>query len=262
MEPTSLARFLADKRRSIPPDTRGIADERRRRGPGLTREDLARLAGVSLRWYSALESGERCRVSRPFAERLAAALALDDRERRYLFGALGFADRAPQAASAAPSAALRRLMQAQPDVPFALYSPLFDLIDCNAACQDLFPPPAGPEPLQSNKLWRTFRDPAFRAQWHDWEAVARRIVGDFRYMSAHLQHTLECRRLLEALADAPGFDAIWREGGVTQLGGADTRFTLRRPDGRVVTIEPTVMQHLEAPGLYLAALTIVDAAPV
>src|SRR5919109_3407713 len=78
--------FLATRRARITPEQVGLpAGGGRRRVPGLRREEVAVLAGVSTEWYTRLEKGHISGVSEDVLDAVARALALNDAERTYLF---------------------------------------------------------------------------------------------------------------------------------------------------------------------------------
>jgi transcriptional regulator with XRE-family HTH domain len=80
-----LGEFLRQKRSSILPSAFDLPVHRRRRSPGLRREEVALLAGISVTWYTQLESGADITVSPALLRRLADVLRLTDLERAYLF---------------------------------------------------------------------------------------------------------------------------------------------------------------------------------
>ena len=80
-----LADFLRSRRERTSPAEAGLRERPRRRTPGLRREDLADLAGISATWYTRLEQGRDIRASVSVVERLARALRLDSVERTQLF---------------------------------------------------------------------------------------------------------------------------------------------------------------------------------
>ncbi|MFG3532255.1 helix-turn-helix domain-containing protein [Streptomyces sp. NPDC047917] len=91
--------FLAGRRARITPEQAGLPTSGRRRVPGLRREEVAVLAGVSTEWYTRLEKGHINGVSEDVLDAVARALHLDDDERTYLFDlarAAQPADRAPR----------------------------------------------------------------------------------------------------------------------------------------------------------------------
>ena len=86
-----LAEFLRSRRARLSPEQVGLSRGMRRRTPGLRREEVALLAGVSPEWYTWLEQGRAINVSVQLLESLAHVLQLDDSERTYLFGSSGVA---------------------------------------------------------------------------------------------------------------------------------------------------------------------------
>jgi transcriptional regulator with XRE-family HTH domain len=253
MSAGDLKPFLSHKRARIAPATVGLNGGRTRRTAGLTREDMAELTGVSFRWYTQFESGAAKGVSRKFADRVAAVLKLSVAERHYLWALLGFVDTAPCEALA-PTSALHRLLHAPHGMAMALYSPVFDVVEANGGYLRLFAPPMADTAFGSNKLWRMFFDPGFRAAWVDWDLVARRVVADFRFMSGHLKDTPGYRALLGELRRSPEFVEFWSSEAVSVMGEPGMAFKLRLPAGTVEHLEVTVLKSTECPSLYLAVL--------
>ncbi|MER7156178.1 helix-turn-helix transcriptional regulator, partial [Streptomyces lydicus] len=99
-----LSAFLRSRRERTTPDQVGLPVTGRRRTPGLRREELALLAGISATWYTYLEQGRDIRVSEQVLDALATALRLDRHERGHLFQLAGHAP-AADAAQPAPLAA-------------------------------------------------------------------------------------------------------------------------------------------------------------
>src|SRR3954465_7172687 len=84
-ERLELGNFLRIRRERVSPAEVGIPVGRRRRTPGLRREELAQLAGISVTWYTWLEQGRDIHVSSQVLESLASALRLNPHEKQYLF---------------------------------------------------------------------------------------------------------------------------------------------------------------------------------
>lgn len=253
---TELKQFLVRKRGRISPQSVGLVAARTRRSPGLTREDMARLTGVSFKWYTMFESGSSAGVSRKFAERVASALVLNEAERRYLLGALGFAHR-PEPLIGQPTLppGLQRLMRRSRPAPAALYSSLCDVLDCNEAYSELFPPPDSHEPFGNNALWRLFMEPAYRSVWDDWQAAARRMIATFRPRTAHLVDSPEYAALIAALDRNPDFRRAWNHAShhsgsaANDVVGAD--LAILTPGGRRVHYDVVALQSTEAQDVYL-----------
>ena len=81
----ALSYFLKARRAAISPGSVGLPEGTRRRTPGLRREEVAQLAGVSNTWYTWLEQGRDIKVSSSVLDCVAAALQLTKDERNYLF---------------------------------------------------------------------------------------------------------------------------------------------------------------------------------
>lgn len=82
----ALSEFLKTKRGKLTPGMVGLPIGTRRRTPGLRREEVAQLAGVSTTWYTWLEQGRDIKVSMSVLENIADALQLNKDERKYLYG--------------------------------------------------------------------------------------------------------------------------------------------------------------------------------
>src|SRR4051812_38610288 len=85
VESFALAEFLHARRRVCQPEDHGIFRDPGRRVPGLRRDEVARLAGISTEYYLRLEKGRSTRPSDQVLHALAGALLLDDDSRQYLF---------------------------------------------------------------------------------------------------------------------------------------------------------------------------------
>jgi transcriptional regulator with XRE-family HTH domain len=108
-----------------------------RRTPGLRREEVAQLAGISASWYTYLEQGRDVHPSEHAIAGVARALDLSSAERDYLYTlALGLAPRSRAAADAPP--ALRALVDQAREIPAYVKSPRWDILASNALAEDVF----------------------------------------------------------------------------------------------------------------------------
>ncbi|CDH02338.1 helix-turn-helix domain-containing protein [Xenorhabdus bovienii] len=80
-----LEEFLRSKREKIQPEEVGLSAGKRRRTPGLRREEVAALAGVGLVWYTWLEQGREINVSTTFLDNLSNVLKLNESEKQHLY---------------------------------------------------------------------------------------------------------------------------------------------------------------------------------
>ena len=130
-----LGAFLRARRGALQPEDVGLAQGvSHRRTPGLRREELAQLAGISVSWYTRLEQGRDVQLSAKAVARLAEALQLTAAEREYL---LTLAREDPLGLQAAPtetvSATLRDILDAQGDNPAYLIDARLNLLAWNQA---------------------------------------------------------------------------------------------------------------------------------
>ncbi len=106
-----LAAFLRSRRERISPSRSGCPAGRRRRTPGLRREEVAQLSAVGVTWYTWLEQARDIQVSVQVLDALARALLLDPTERAHLFRLAGAVDPAPTTDCPAVTPALRALLE-------------------------------------------------------------------------------------------------------------------------------------------------------
>jgi len=116
-----LGEFLRTRRSQLRPEDVGLPTYgEHRRVPGLRREELARLAGVSASYYSRLEQGQSTNASPEVLNAIARALRLDDAEQHHLYQLAGGTRRRPAGRKPAPerpTPAVRQLLAALGDVP-------------------------------------------------------------------------------------------------------------------------------------------------
>jgi transcriptional regulator with XRE-family HTH domain len=207
-----LGAFLRARRAALTPADVGLPSGRGRRTPGLRREEIAMLAGVSVTWYTWLEQGRRINASVDVLEALARALRLDDAGRRHLL-ALGAPARSelPPAAEHAPDA-LVRLIEAMEPAPAYVLGPRWDFLAWNRAQARLYPAierlPAG----DRNLLWVIFAEPSARDLLAEWPQQARRIMAEFRAGTAELRNDPGVVALVDRLQhDSPEFAQWWAQ---------------------------------------------------
>jgi transcriptional regulator with XRE-family HTH domain len=238
-----LADFLRTRRAALQPEDVGLPRGRRRRTPGLRREEVAQIAGVGATWYTWLEQGRSVRASRSVLEALAGALRLTPVEREHLL-VLGRGDGAPPLAPAeAVSPAVRRLVE-HLDSPALLLGRRWDMLAWNEANAAVFGDPADLPPEQRNVLWAHFTDPARRELIGDWEGGARRLAAEFRAACARHAGDPAFTQLQEALREAsPEFHDLWRRHEVARPG--DGRKVLNHPGVGRLCFEHAMFRHAE-----------------
>jgi transcriptional regulator with XRE-family HTH domain len=213
-----LAAFLRARRNALTPAEVGLPTGRSRRTPGLRREEIAMLAGVSVTWYTWLEQGRRINVSTDVLEALARALRLDDAERQHL---LTLAVRAPAAhaddVADVPDALVRLITSMEP-APAYVLGPRWEFLAWNRPQARLYPVIERLDDAERNLLWAMFAEPSVRPLLDDWPAQARRILAEFRAGTAALRDDPQVTTLVDRLrATSPEFADWWPQLDVAQF---------------------------------------------
>ena len=171
--------FLRSRRARLNPETLGEAMRPRRRTPGLTREEVARRAGISAEWYVKLEQGRAVSPSPDTVDALGRALMLDAMELAHLRALAGTGGRPPFEREAVPDTS-RRLVESLPE-PAYLTGQRWDMLAWNAATVTLFGDFFRLEVGDRNILHWMLTDPAARSLFGDgWADEVLRMVSLFR----------------------------------------------------------------------------------
>ena len=175
-----LRAFLMSRRARLTPQDVGLPKTPRRRAPGLRREEVAALAGVSTAWYTAFEMAKDHRVSAMTIDAIARALRLSPVEVRHLYLLAGGHSLGPtRPPTRANSADLRRFLLGVV-YPSLIFSNRLDVVAMTDAAVELFGPLSEAEGLERNWLWQLFANADLRAAIHDWEDHARYFTSLFR----------------------------------------------------------------------------------
>ncbi|MFJ7998150.1 helix-turn-helix domain-containing protein [Streptomyces sp. NPDC096310] len=200
--------FLATRRAKITPEQAGLPTSGRRRVPGLRREEVAVLAGLSTEWYTRLERGHISGVSEDVLDAVARALKLDEDERTYLFDLA----RAAQPPSRTPRR--RKAVDIPPRVQWLLDSMTLsaayvtngrlDVVATNALARALFSPlfdsPTADERGRPNFARYWFLDPGAPDFVGDWEGAADATVALLRAEAGRYPRDKALRELIGELS--------------------------------------------------------------
>jgi transcriptional regulator with XRE-family HTH domain len=197
--------FLASRRARITPEQAGLLPGGgRRRVPGLRREEVAVLAGVSTDWYTRLEKGHIAGVSEDVLEAVARALQLDEAERTYLF------DLARAAARPTRAPQRRSRAQIQPRVQWMLDSMTgsaafvangrLDILATNTLGWALHSPMFDSPQRPANFARFQFLDLRAHEYYSDWEAAANITVALLRAEAGRRPHDTQLRELVGELS--------------------------------------------------------------
>ncbi|MER7989399.1 helix-turn-helix transcriptional regulator [Streptomyces noursei] len=252
----ALAEFLRARRERITPQQAGVLAGPRRRTPGLRREEVAQLSGVSVTWYTWLEQARDIGVSRQVLASLARALMLSPVEQRHLY-ALAGALPPERPTDAGPGPALQRLVDALDPQPAYLLDANWDLVAWNRAEAGLIGDPGRLPPEERNLLRIVFTDPAMRTLLDDWEGQARDLVAQFRADAGERFGDPRFDRLTRELAlQSAEFATWWEAHHLADLG--TSRRTFRHPRAGTLTFDYVKLAALDAPGVKLFACLPAD----
>ena len=210
-----LGSYLKDRRAKLDPATFGFP-LKRRRTPGLRREEVAQRANVSATWYTWLEQGRGGAPSADVLDRIARAMMLTDVEREHLF-LLGLG-RPPEVRYHAPegiSPRLQRVLDTLEYSPAFIRTATWDVIAWNRAAAAVLTDYSTLPDGQRNVLRMMFRDSRVRAAQPNWQSVARYVVASFRADVARAGAARNVQSLVDELcATSPEFAAMWRDNDV------------------------------------------------
>jgi transcriptional regulator with XRE-family HTH domain len=248
-----LGDFLRTRRAGVDPVAVGLPAGARRRAPGLRREEVALLAGVSVTWYTWLEQGRDVNPSRSVLDALARALLLDDAEHAHLL-VLAADDPLPdRAEDGPPPDALVRAVTALDPSPAYLLGPRWEYLAWNDAQERLYPAAASALPeADRNLLVIVLVDPAARALIVDWEVEARHLVVEFRAAVAGRRDDPALDALVDRLrADSRQFDRWWTDHDVAGFRSRLRRY--RHPSAGLLTFEYQAFTPAEWPAFRLVS---------
>ena len=251
-----LGDFLRARRGRLSPESVGLAGHRRRRTPGLRREEVAELAGIGVDWYIRLEQGRPVTPSVATVDALARALRLTELEHQHLRALAGGGGHRPFQPETAPPALLRLLESLTQ--PAYVTGRRRDLVAWNAAADDIF----GFQQLaedERNILVSMLTNPRSRALFGPgWAEEAQRMVAQFRathdLWAGDPAFVALLRRLRDGCAE---FEAWWERHDVRRpISG---RKTLHHPTKGLIAFDHASFQANDDPGLKLVIYTPVAA---
>jgi transcriptional regulator with XRE-family HTH domain len=197
----------------------------RRRTPGLRREEVAKLAGVSLTWYTWLEQGRNINVSEQVLNSIARALGLTATERRHLFLLAGENPPPDAGSSRLVGEDTQHFLDLLDPCPSWVFDGCFDIIAWNKSAAALLVNIEGRKESELNALWLMFNDPGAKTILPDWEREARRLVGLLRAESARqLGNPRFVSLLAELLRTSPSFRDLWEAHDVVPFSPSVRRF--------------------------------------
>ena len=203
-----LAEYVRACRERLTPETVGLERIGRRRTPGLRREEVAQLSGISIAYYSWLEQGREIHMSHDMLGALARALRLNEAEHTYLF--LLAADEPLEALEEAPSSmhpVLETIFHTSDLVAAVKFDQWFNVIAATPLATAVFglPPPES----AFNLLDAVFAATPYRALWDDIQAEQLLMTAMFRMTLARWPDDPEGETRLARLRTVPAFERLW-----------------------------------------------------
>jgi transcriptional regulator with XRE-family HTH domain len=252
--PAGLGEFLRSRRERLTPEAVGLPLGRRRRTPGLRREEVAELAGIGVDWYIRLEQGRTARPSVATVDALAAALRLDDIERAHL-GVLAQQTVRPLFVRETVPAAVKSVIEGL-DRPAYATGRRWDVLAWNDAARDLFTDFGACAEHDRNILVYLLLDPATRKLFgRGWPVTARHTVAQFR--AAHdvwAGDPLFTGLAARLSAGSPQFRAWWEDHDIS-VGRGSGRKVLHHPTRGTLAYDFATFQPIDEAGVRLTVFT-------
>lgn len=251
-----IGHFLRTRRARIKPSDVGLPEHGRRRVPGLRREELAQLAGVSIDYYNRLEQGRAPAVSDAVLDAIARVLRLDETELRHLSNLARPPTRRPHPRLNDLRPSLRQMIEAMPSTPAAVLGRRTDVLGWNALGDALYGFSAM-APSERNAAWHTFLHPGIKDFYPDWETVAEETVAVLRMMAGADPHDEALADLVSGIASRSAeFRAMWERHPVLERAHGFKR--MRHP---VVGELELTFETMGSPAAADEMLVVYSAAP-
>ena len=237
-----LAACLRSWRDRLSPDDAGLPAGGRRRAPGLRREEVAQLAGLSVDYLARLEQGRASNPSPSVLAPLARALRLSDDERDHLFRVAGHAEPVAGRINRHITPSVQRVLDRLADVPVMVVDASWQLIAANALATALTGDVSGEPPRMRNILWRHFSGvPSRVVRTPEEDALSEAdAVADLRDAAGRYPDDEPLRALVEDLRRvSPRFAELWEQRTVERQ--ASSRKTFFHPEVGHLTLDCDVL---------------------
>ena len=251
-----LGAFLRSRRERIGPEQVGLRSLRRRRTPGLRREEVAQLAGVGITWYTWLEQGREINPSAQVLDAIARTLQLDVHEHSHLFTLAGLATTTIASECQALCPTIQPLIDQLEPFPAMVVNARLDLLAYNRVYASFFDD-LDTIPLEDrNLLWLLFTHPQWRAAVVDWEDVDR-VVAEYRAaMAEHLDDPAWKTLVTRLHRASPEFSAVWERHDVQGVESRTKR--TRHPTAGLLKVDYTNLWIGQQVGVRIVTYTPAD----
>ncbi|GAA2082529.1 helix-turn-helix transcriptional regulator [Streptomyces albiaxialis] len=242
-----LAAFLRTRRERLDPGALGLpAPRRNRRTPGLRREEVAELAGVSVDYVVRLEQGRGLRPSAEVLESLARALRLAPAERAYLFDLTQQRPRGATEPALTVPPPLAGLTADLSPLPAMLMNHRSDILAWNREMTRLLLDFDTLPPARRNAMWLCLAHPEIRELYVDRERVLREGVTHLRAAwAAHPEDRALSDLIAELLDGDEEFARLWAARDIGDTGRGHK--TMRHPEAGEIAVHAEVLIPLQDP---------------
>lgn len=210
-----LGTFLRERRTHLDAAALGF-EAKRRRTPGLRREEVAQRAHVSTTWYTWLEQGRGGPPSSEALDRIARALMLTELEREHVHMlALGRPPGTSYQGADSVTPRVQRVLDSLPYSPAMVRTATWDVVAWNAAAAAVLTDYGTLELHKRNILKLLFCDPRAKQMQQEWSSVSQFVVAAFRADVVRAGASEEVKALVEELCrQSADFEALWRNHDV------------------------------------------------
>ena len=248
-----LAAFLRAQRARLRPADVGLPEDShpgRRRTPGLRREEVAEIAGVSVTWYTWLEQGRNISASEQVIDAVARALRLDPDQRRHIRGLAGLSTAPGETDVHDALPRLQRLVDAAAPSIASVYDRHFDYVVWNIPYQRLRHDPSTVPASRRNLLWMMFGDEENRSRLVRWEPAARAVLSQFRAAAGQRPGDPRFATLVAELSQvSPEFREWWAEYPIRSFRPAT--IAVDHPGTGMIELEMFQLRPVEHPDMLL-----------
>lgn len=251
----SIGAFLSSARKRITPETVGLPNTRRRRTPGLRREEVAELANIGVSWYTAIEQGKNVHPSLQVLESIAVALQLTAAEKGYLFELANLSEGYLTKESTELSDGITRMVDALDPNPVYVIDQYWNIVYWNHAAEFIFQLPQ--HALEETNLLEHFLlSEHMKKLIPNWQKYAETMVDRYRADKAKYPHDEKFQVTIDELQkESTLFAKKWVEETITVP--ADSYKKWQHPEIGAVAFDHMNLLSSESPN-YTIKLFMAD----
>ena len=252
-----LAAFVRSRRERLRPEQVGLPRSRRRRTPGLRREEVAQLAGVGVTWYTWLEQGRDIRPSAQVLDAIARTLQFDAHEHAHLFTLAGVATTTIADQCLGLCSTVQPLIDQLEPFPAVVVNARLDVLAYNRVYASFFDDLDEIPVEDRNMLWLVFTHPQWQAAIVDWDEVVGRMVAEYRAaMAEHLDEPTWKTLVARLHRASPEFTSLWERHDVVGVESRTKR--ARHPQVGLLRLVYTNLWLGQGLGTRIIAFTPAD----